>query len=96
METHEVRAYTLLRNVRGKSSASAHGHGLSRPCIHDEGSSCPSTLTNPARIGCRHGLSRPCTFDKGRSCPLTLTNPARVGCATFFTALPALHFPPVG
>jgi hypothetical protein len=56
LRNRKVRAYTLLRNVRGKGSASAHRRGLSRPCTHDEGRSCPPTLTiameaNPTRIG---------------------------------------------
>jgi hypothetical protein len=44
-ENREVRAYTLQSNVRGRGPASALRHGLSHPCTHDEGRSCPSTLT---------------------------------------------------
>ena len=74
-KNREVRAYTLRSNVRGKGAASALRHGLSRPCTHDEGRSCPSTQTismeaNPTRIGCapepcRPGpaLWRPCAPD---------------------------------
>jgi hypothetical protein len=52
----EVRAYTLLRNVRGRDAVSALWHGFSSPCTTDDGRSCPSTQTismeaNPARIG---------------------------------------------
>jgi hypothetical protein len=108
---HEVRGYTLLRNVRGKSSAPAHGQGLPSPCTIDIGGASPLTLANPARIGCanaayRHGrssasahgpgLSSPCAIDKGRSCPLTLTNPARIGCAWAGPPLTALRFLPLG
>ena len=64
IENREVRAYTLRSNVRGRGRASALRHGLSRPCTHDEGRSCPSTLTmsmetNPARIGCAPEPCRP-------------------------------------
>jgi hypothetical protein len=58
-ELGEVRTYTLLRNVCGRSSASALGHGLSRPCTHDDGRACPSTLPNRAPVGCAPGPSRP-------------------------------------
>jgi hypothetical protein len=54
-----VRTYTLLRNVCGKGSASALGHGLSRPCTNDDGRAFPSTQPNPARIGYAPGPSRP-------------------------------------
>ena len=47
--------------MRGKGSASAHRHGVSPPCTHDEGRSCPSTLTNPMRFGYAPGL---CTLDR--------------------------------
>ena len=75
LRNREVRAYTLLRNVRGIGAASAHRPGLSRPCTHDEGRSCPSTQTmsmeaNPTRIGCAPGpgipgpaLGAPCPRD---------------------------------
>jgi hypothetical protein len=35
-QKHEVRGYTLLRNVRGKGSASAHWQGVSPPCTHSQ------------------------------------------------------------
>ena len=46
-------------DVCGKGAASAHWHGLSRPCTHDEGSACPSTLPNRPPVGCAPGPSRP-------------------------------------
>src|SRR5580700_6819440 len=69
----EVRAYTLHGNVRGKGASSALRHGLSRPCTHDEGRSCPSTLTmsmeaNPARIECAPEPCRPGPAH-GQPCP---------------------------
>ena len=68
-EQGEVRIYTLLRNVCGRSSASALGHWLSRPCTHDDGRACPSTQPNPARVGCVPGPSRPGP-GLGRALPL--------------------------
>lgn len=58
-DRREVRTYTSLRDVCGKGAASAHRHGLSRPCTHDDGRACPSTQPNPARFGYAPGPSRP-------------------------------------
>src|ERR1700728_313244 len=73
IENREVRAYTLHSNVRGRGATSALRHGLSRPCTHDQGRSCPSTLTmsmevNPARIECAPEPCRP-EPAHGGSCP---------------------------
>ena len=55
----EVRTYTSLsRRVRQRLRLWTRA-GLSRPCTHDDGRACPSTLPNPARIGYAPGPSRP-------------------------------------
>lgn len=54
-----MRGYTSLRDVRGRSAASAHRPGLSRPGTHDEEHSDPSTLTNRAPVGCAPEHCRP-------------------------------------
>jgi len=55
----EVRTYTSLsRRVRQRLRLWTQA-GLSRPCTHDDGRACPSTLPNPARIGYAPGHSRP-------------------------------------
>ena len=58
-ESREVRGYTLLRNVRDRDAVSVLWAGFSHPAAHDEGRSCPSTLTNPMRFGCPPGICLP-------------------------------------
>ena len=58
----EVRTYTsgqrAARRVRQRRCLCTL-EGLSRPFTHDDGRACPSTLPNPARIGCPPEPSRP-------------------------------------
>ena len=84
-ELGEVRSYTFLRNVCGKGSASALGHGLSRPCTTTMG--VPAPRLSPTLRGLDSRQSLPALdLDSEGPCP---SETSRAGASA-----PRHHGPP--